>query len=158
MRIRSGAVLFLSFMVASMIGCQPKSEKATSTRLAIAKELTINATQTYQTVDGFGVNITPAQWRNGNLRPVIDSLVDDLGSTLIRFDCYGRADWLDPEKQNDDGTFPEKYLKEVIHLQYLKTPGRPFVTLIQKASNPSLTSAEVLILHGRMNIMANNSD
>ena len=61
----------------------------------IVKPITLDATTRYQTIDGFGVNFTPAQWRDGAQRPVLDRLVDDLGCTLIRFDCYGTADWLD---------------------------------------------------------------
>jgi len=79
----------------------------------IQKILLLDANQTYQTIDGFGVNITPAQWQGGHLKPVIDLIVDDLGSTLIRFDCWGRADWLDPKKRTASGKYPQDYLKAV---------------------------------------------
>jgi hypothetical protein len=76
------------------------------------KEVTLDASRTFQPIDGFGVNITPAQWRNGRLKPVLDQLVDDLGATLFRFDCYGKADWLDPARR-EGGHFPESYLRDV---------------------------------------------
>ena len=53
----------------------------------ISKNVVLNADKKLQTMDGFGVNITPAQWRDGNLKPVLDMLVDDLGCKLFQFDC-----------------------------------------------------------------------
>src|SRR5688572_11994245 len=70
------------------------------------KHIILNAAERFQTIDGFGTNINPAYWMNGKLKPVLDSLVKDLGSTWLRFDCYGRANWLDPSKQLPDGHFP----------------------------------------------------
>ncbi len=75
--------------------------------------VTVEAAKRFQRIDGFGVNITPAQWRGGVLRPTLDLLVDDLGATLVRLDCYGKADWLDPAKRGSDGRWPEAYLAGV---------------------------------------------
>ena len=55
--------------------------------------LVADAGRTYQTVEGFGVNINPGQWNEGNLKQAIDLLVDDLGSVQFRFDCTGLANW-----------------------------------------------------------------
>ena len=79
----------------------------------ISKTVIIDGATKRHTIDGFGVNITPAQWRNGNLKPAIDSLVDDLGCTLFRFDCVGLADWIDPSKRGADGKYPADYLQQV---------------------------------------------
>lgn len=79
----------------------------------IKKEIELDGSKRFQTIEGFGVNINPMQWRDGNLKPAFDKLVNDLGGTLMRFDCYGMADWLDPAKQNSDGSFPDAYLKQV---------------------------------------------
>jgi hypothetical protein len=38
----------------------------------VQKKVILDAGQLYQTIDGFGVNITPAQWRDGNLKPELD--------------------------------------------------------------------------------------
>ena len=76
-------------------------------------EVTLNATKSYQTVDGFGVNFNPAQWRDGNLESAINLLVDDLGCSMIRFDPTGLAEWLDPSRRDAYGTWPKEYLKEV---------------------------------------------
>ncbi len=107
------ALPILFFFSLILTGCRKELAHTITSVPTINKKLTINAAQRFQTIDGFGVNITPAQWRNENLKPTIDSLVDDLGSTLIRFDCYGRADWLDPKMQQPDGSFPEQYLEKV---------------------------------------------
>jgi O-glycosyl hydrolase len=77
------------------------------------KRVEINAGKRFQTIDGFGVNINPDQWRDGHIKPVLDQLVDDLGGTLFRFDCYGKGDWLEPSRRTNDGAFPPAYLAEV---------------------------------------------
>ena len=104
----------------------------------VVKKLTLDATRQYQRIDGFGVNITPAQWRNGNLKPAIDLLIDDLGSTLIRFDCYGKADWLDPSRRGPDGRFPETYLQEIYTRQDFKDAWETFRYLNTKGVEPFL--------------------
>jgi len=75
--------------------------------------VTIDAAKRFQPIDGFGVNLTPAQWRGGALRPTLDLLVDDLGTSLVRLDCYGKADWLLPAKRGADGRWPDAYLAGV---------------------------------------------
>ncbi|UCC22798.1 MAG: hypothetical protein JSW23_01640 [Planctomycetota bacterium] len=77
------------------------------------KEAVLNAEKEFQVIDGFGANINPAQWREGNLKTAIDLLVDELGGSLFRFDCYGQANWLDPSKRDEEGLYPEAYLEEV---------------------------------------------
>jgi hypothetical protein len=111
-------LLFLKkhYIILSLIGlvsCQDIPQTNDDNRSPLKKEIILKADSQFQTIDGFGVNITPAQWRNGNLKPVIDMLIDDLGCTLIRFDCFGKADWLNPARQNPDKTFSEEYLAEV---------------------------------------------
>jgi O-glycosyl hydrolase len=98
--------------------------------------VTVDARKTYQAVDGFGVNVTPAQWRDGNLKPVLDRLVDDLGCTLFRFDCTGLADWLDPAERNKDGTFPPDYLKSVYTSKGFRDSWETFRHLNAKGIEP----------------------
>ena len=76
-------------------------------------KITVNTTERFQTIDGFGVNINSKYWRNGELAPVIDVLVKDLGATLFRLDCYGRADWVDPENIYDKNILTQKYYDEI---------------------------------------------
>jgi hypothetical protein len=89
------------------------SGRAEAARPVLRTAVTVDAAKRFQAIDGFGVNVTPAQWRDGALRPTLDLLVDDLGTTLVRLDCYGKADWLDPAKRGSDGRWPEAYLAEV---------------------------------------------
>jgi len=102
----------------SLTGCVTKSGDH------VKKEIIVNLTKSFSKVDGFGVNITPAQWKNGNLKPALDMLVDDLGATLYRFDCTGLANWLDPSRRQSDGTWPEAYLDSIYRSKYLPTHGK----------------------------------
>jgi len=61
--------------------------------------LTIDGSQPFQTLDGFGVNVNSASWKGGELRPAIDMLVDQLGATIFRV-VIDNADW---ETANDNG-------------------------------------------------------
>ena len=102
----------------------------------IVKNVILNADIRLQKMDGFGVNITPAQWRDGNLKPTLDLLVDDLGCTLFRFDCYGTADWLDPNKRDADGKYPDAYLEEVYTGKVFKDAWATFRYLNSKGIEP----------------------
>lgn len=63
------------------------------------RALTIDGSRQFQTLDGFGVNINSASWKNGELRPAIDMLVDQLGATIFRV-VIDNGDW---ETTNDNG-------------------------------------------------------
>jgi O-glycosyl hydrolase len=60
--------------------------------------LSIDGTQQFQQIDGFGVNANPRLWNGGELAAAIDELVAG-GATLWRVDIGGNSDW---EAQNDD--------------------------------------------------------
>ncbi len=60
--------------------------------------LTIDGNQRFQTMDGFGVSANSASWDNGELKPAIDTLIDNNGSTIWRV-VIEMADW---EATNDD--------------------------------------------------------
>ncbi len=102
----------------------------------IARKAVLNADVKFQKIDGFGVNITPAQWRDGNLKPVLDMLVDDLGCMLFRFDCYGTADWLDPNKRDKDGNYHEEHLKDVYTGKVFKDAWETFRYLNTRGIEP----------------------
>ena len=65
---------------------------------AAGTALTINGNQRFQTIDGFGISANSASWDNGELRPAIDKLIDENGSTIWRV-VIEMADW---EATNDD--------------------------------------------------------
>ncbi len=120
--------LFLAYL---MISCQPGSKQA-----VLKKKITVDATETYQTIEGFGVNINPAQWHNGKLKPAIDLLVDDLGCTLFRFDCIGLANWLDPTRRDSEGKYAQEYLNEVYSGPDFKDAWETFRYLNSKGIEP----------------------
>jgi len=68
-----------------------------STRL-VAANVTIDGVQTYQTIDGFGVDVNTGWWNGGEVTPAIGLLVDQLGATLFRA-VIEEMDW---EATNDD--------------------------------------------------------
>jgi len=103
-------VIILILIPVCLLSCKTDLKKDSS---CISKTAILDAQTRYQKIDGFGVNITPAQWKDGNVKPALDMLTDDLGCTLFRFDCTGLADWLDPDRRNADGTYPEEYLEQV---------------------------------------------
>ncbi|MGD0208065.1 MAG: hypothetical protein ABSC89_10705 [Verrucomicrobiota bacterium] len=63
-----------------------------------AATVTINGAQTYQIIDGFGVNANHRSWTNNELQPVLDAMIDQAGMTLFRV-LYDRTDW---EATNDN--------------------------------------------------------
>jgi O-glycosyl hydrolase len=63
-----------------------------------AATATFDGGVTYQTIDGFGANINHRGWKNDELKPVIDAVVDQAGMTLFRL-VYDKTDW---EATNDN--------------------------------------------------------
>ena len=124
-------------IVTGLLSCRSVAQVAgKNTGVPVHKTIQLNAGNRFQTIDGFGVNITPAQWRGGNLKTALDSLTDNLGTTLIRFDCFGRANWLDPSKQNAEGSFPADYLKQVYTSPVFKDAWAAFRYLNSKGIEP----------------------
>ncbi|MBC8160852.1 MAG: hypothetical protein H7Z42_06490 [Roseiflexaceae bacterium] len=50
----------------------------------------------FQTIDGFGVNINSMYWHQPWNRILLETLIDDLGATLFRVDIFGKTNWPDP--------------------------------------------------------------
>lgn len=65
---------------------------------------TLDGSIKYQTMDGFGVSINAHSWKNGEVKPAIDMLVDQNGSKIFRV-VEEMADW---ETTNDDAD-PNNY-------------------------------------------------
>ena len=70
--------------------------------------LTINGAQTFQTINGFGVNINSLSWKNGELIPALDMLIDQLGATAWRV-VFDMEDWEDPNDNGDPGNSDSSY-------------------------------------------------
>jgi O-glycosyl hydrolase len=60
--------------------------------------VTVDGNSKSQTMDGFGVSINAHSWKNGQLKPALDMLVDQNGSNTFRI-VQEMADW---EATNDD--------------------------------------------------------
>jgi O-glycosyl hydrolase len=77
-------------------------------------EIQIDLSKRFQAIDGWGVNINSKYWDGGNLVPVMEMLIDDLGCTLFRQDAYGKSNWVDPRDEYDasilnPGTYKKVY-------------------------------------------------
>ena len=70
----------------------------TATQSRTGTAVAINGSQTFQTMDGFGVNINSLSWKNGELAPALDRLVDELGAKTWRV-VFDMMDW---ESANDN--------------------------------------------------------
>ncbi len=67
---------------------------------ASGSSLTVNGAQTFQTMDGFGVNLNSLSWKNGESMPVLDMLVDTLGAQTWRV-AFDMQDWEASNDNND---------------------------------------------------------
>ncbi len=79
---------------------------------AMAANLTVDAAQTFQTMDGFGVNVNSLSWDDGELRPALDKLVDDLGATIYRV-ILDEMDWEGVNDNADPNNFNWTYYNAI---------------------------------------------
>ena len=77
-----------------------------------AATVTINGAQTYQIIDGFGINANHRSWTNNELQPVIDAMIDQAGMTLFRV-LYDRTDWEATNDNNDSTVMNWSYYNTV---------------------------------------------
>jgi len=102
---------FLLFAIISLVHLVVSAQQSEIT-------LTIDGSAKYQTMDGFGVNINPAWWYNGNytdakvVQPAIDLLVDSLGATIFRA-VIEEIDWEEVNDDNDPNHFNWDYYNKV---------------------------------------------
>jgi O-glycosyl hydrolase len=66
--------------------------------------VTVNAGTKYQTVDGFGTSINVHSWKNGQLKPALDMLVDQNGSSVYRV-VQEMTDWESTNDNSDPNSF-----------------------------------------------------
>jgi len=83
------ASLYVLGMSAAVLYSQPQPGAA---------RITVDVSQRFQSMDGFGVNFNGTYFRESQ-KPMIDMLIDDLGATVFRLDPYGLTNW---EAANDD--------------------------------------------------------
>ena len=58
----------------------------------VAQPVTIDGSQTFQTISGFGANVHYFAWTNNDLKPVLDALTGQAGITLFRV-VFDDTDW-----------------------------------------------------------------
>ncbi len=92
-----------SFYRVSLV--QPAGPSDTST-------VTIDGAQTYQVIEGFGVNANHRSWNNHELQPVLDALIDQAGMTLFRV-IYDKTDWEATNDNSDPNVMNWDYYNQV---------------------------------------------
>lgn len=82
--------------------------------LARAADVTIavDGSTRYQTMDGFGVSANSEMWKGGQLKPALDMLVDQNGSTLFRV-IVDMTDWEATNDNADPFTYDWTYYDQV---------------------------------------------
>jgi hypothetical protein len=76
-------------------------------------QITIDGRRSFQSIDGFGVNINSKYFIGDQLLPAMHLLVDDLGATLYRVDIWGKSDWIDPTGQSGPSALEPAHLAAV---------------------------------------------
>jgi O-glycosyl hydrolase len=117
-------------------------------------QMTLDPGTRFQTIDGFGVNFNGTYFRDSQ-KPMIQSLVSDLGATLFRLDPYGLINWeaandnadanvMDWQYYNDRYSIPEfeaawaagRYLNSLGIRPYLTLSGIPPAWMLNEDPNP----------------------
>lgn len=101
--------------------------------------ITIDPSERFQYIDGFGVNFNGTYFRDAQ-KPMIDMLIDDLGATIFRLDPYGLTNWEAVNDNDDPNTMNWEYYNDRYSIpafeaswaaaRYLNSRGiRPYLTL-----------------------------
>jgi O-glycosyl hydrolase len=112
----SGQIIFLigRVIIFSALVINPPAVSAQPAEISVS----IDGATKFQTMDGFGVNINPAWWYNGEyedakvVQPAIDLLVDSLGATIFRA-VIEEIDWETINDDNDPNHFNWTYYNSV---------------------------------------------
>ena len=88
------------------------SAVAVLTVLPGAGTVTVNGAQTYQVIDGFGVNANHRSWNNNELMPVLDALIDQAGMTLFHV-IFDNNNWEGVNDNSDANMMDWTYFNTV---------------------------------------------
>lgn len=97
-----------------------------------------------QRMDGFGVNANPDNWKDGQLRPGLDMLVDTLNARIWRVEIDGFTRW---EAVNDDAdpfTFNWSYYNQVYETPQFQSLWSTVAYLNQKGVEVMLAGTGVV--------------
>jgi O-glycosyl hydrolase len=104
--------------------------------------VTVDAAQSFQTIDGFGVNINAKAWEP-RLMPAMDLLTRDLGATLYRVDTFGKSDWPDPDGSIGPASLDEDRLAAVYQGETARRGWAMMRHLNERGIEPYLTCSGV---------------
>jgi chitodextrinase len=74
--------------------------------------IAVDGSQQFQTIDALGVSINAHSWDNGNLEPVLDSLIDQNGSNTFRV-VMEMQDWESTNDNSDPNTYNWSYYNPI---------------------------------------------
>lgn len=103
-----------------------------------ATSFTIDGAQTFQTIDGFGVNANSLSWDNGELKPAIGMLADQMGSSLWRV-VFDMEDWESVNDNSDPAVFNWTYYNSVYGNSKFQNLWGTLGYLNQKGINSGIT-------------------
>lgn len=106
--------------------------------------VTVDAGQVFQRVDGFGVNIN-SKYFDPRLMPAMDLLVNDLGATLYRVDIFGKSNWLDPAGSlGREAALAPEHLEQVYSGPVFRRGWEMMRWLNQQGIRPYLTASGIV--------------
>ena len=71
--------------------------------------MAVNGLSRLQTIDGIGVNINTRSWKDDELKPAIDLLVDSMQAKIFRVILETPKDWENVNDNNDPFVYNWKY-------------------------------------------------
>jgi O-glycosyl hydrolase len=104
-------------------------------------EVTLFPEKTFQSIDGFGVNINARYWIGDRLTPALDLLVDDLGARLFRVDIWGKSNWIDPEGEIGKKSLERKRMEAIYRGEVFRRGWDLMRELNRRRIQPYLTAS-----------------
>jgi O-glycosyl hydrolase len=103
----------------------------------------VDASQTYQQIDGFGVNIN-SRYFDTRLLPAMDLLANDLGATLYRVDIWGKSNWIDPTGSLGRAALDPSHQAEILSGEIFRRGWDMMRWLNQHGIQPYLTASGIV--------------
>jgi O-glycosyl hydrolase len=75
--------------------------------------LTVDGTQRFQRIDGFGVNVNSLPWDGGTLTPALSQLADELGASVWRVIVESKSGWEDTPNAGNATTYNWTYYDQL---------------------------------------------
>src|SRR5436309_15242624 len=103
-----------------------------------AAHVIVDASQRFQSMDGFGVNFNGTYFRDSQ-KPMIDMLIDDLGATNFRLDPYGLTNWEATNDNDDPNVMNWEYYNDRYSMPAFEASWAAARYLNSRGISPSLT-------------------